>query len=436
MKKKKSLKLLLILTGIVLVLGYFSYHLIQWVFVPISTESALFTEEQEVIEAPGFIVRDEHLVTSDTKDLLFYPKEDGEHVGENGVIAEQYKSEADVSARKEIERLEEEIKWLEKFNNASERASVNPEQLQNKACEKVISLLTAVHDGRYRSVEEERESTQYVLNERLILYGDASSFSDRIKALEAQRDQLDRESSESTGQLRADTAGYFISYVDGYEAALSYADVREITPADLEEGRLTPEKTDDNVVGKLVHSYQWYIALTVSEREAYRIQEKKTGIALSIPSADGKDIPVELVTVNFSKERSEAAVIFLCDYMNQPLSRVREGKMQIILGTHKGLKIPKKALRMRECTAPVLQEKEKDTDVPVYEEEEGNYEGVYVRIRDTVTWRHIVSVFSGDDYIICAVSPKKFDPQNTSLLTYYDEVIVEGRNLEDGELIR
>ena len=434
--KKKSLKSLLIVTAIVLVLGYFAYHLIQWAFVPVSTEPVIFTEEQELIEAPGFIIRDEHLVRSDTKDLLFYPKEDGEHVAENGVIAEQYKAESDVSIRKEIEHLETEIKWLKKFDNASERASVNPDQLQNKASERLISLLTTIHDGGYRHLEEERENTQYVLNERLILYGDAANFSERIKELEARWDQLDRESSASTGRLQADAAGYFISYVDGYESALSYADVRDLTPADLEEGRLTPQTIDEDVVGKLVHSHLWYIALTVSEREAHRIQEKGTGIFLSIPSADGRDIPVKLVTVNFNKERGNAAVIFSCDYMNQPLSRIREGKMEIILGTHRGLKIPQKALRMQKCTVEVLQEKKEETDTPVYKEETGIYEGVYVSIGDRAVWRHIVRVFSGDDYIICAVSPEDFNPQKTALLTYYDEVIVEGRNLEDGQPIR
>ena len=433
--KKKSMKSLLLGSMIIFVLGFFAYQIIQSFFLPTRTETVFFTEEKETVEANGFIIRDEHPVAHQTEDVLFYVEEDGAHVAQSGVIARRYKSASDVAAQQEIARLDLEIDKLQKFENLSDRMAVNPETLQTKVDERVIALLAAVNEGAYDAVEKEREEVLYVFNERLILFGKAENFSKRIDALKEKKRELEAESEQSIGELRAEKSGYFISRLDGFEKTFSYEQAAALLPEDLNLEGKTPEPASSGVIGKIVRSYDWYVALTVPGEEVRRIQENQN-IKLNIPSALREDIPVTLEAVNYNADRTQAAVIFRCDYMNKALSGIRESRMSIVLGTHRGLKIPKAAIRIRKCTAHVLAEpKQSEEQKKEYEEKEAEYEGVYVRIGGQMFWRHIERLYAKDGYVICAVLPTGFDPEKTRMLDYYDEVIVEGRNLDDGQFI-
>lgn len=433
--KKKSMKSLFVGSLIIFILGFFVYQVIQSFFLPIGTETVFFTEEKETVEATGLIIRDEHPVTNQSEDVLFYVEEDGAHVAQDGVIAKRYKNASDVAAQQEITRLELEISRLKKFENLSDRVTVNPETVQTKVDERVIALLTAVNDGAYDTVEKERENALHAFNERLILFGEAKNFSKRIAALQAKKDELLAKSDQSTGELRAEKSGYFISRIDGFEKTFSYAKATTLLPDDLNLEGKTPEPVAPGVIGKIVRSYGWYVALTVSGEEAERIN-KSQDIKLNVPSALNEDIPAKLEAVNYNAEKTQAAVVLRCDYMNKALSGIRSSSMSIVLGTHRGLKIPKAALRIRKCTARVLVKQKAGKEQRVqYEDKEAEYEGVYVRIGPQMFWRHIERLYSKGDYVICAVLPTGFDPEKTPMLTYYDEVIVEGRNLDDGQFI-
>ena len=103
------------------------------------------------------------------------------------------------------------------------------------------------------------------------------------------------------------------------------------------------------------------------------------------------------------------AVVFRCAYMSQALSTIRREDVQIQLVRHTGLRVPKRAIVIGE-------------DMQA---------GVYVLSGNMVRFRKIEQQFSEPaDYVICTQTDE------AGYLHLYDDVIVEGKGLYDGKIIR
>ena len=103
------------------------------------------------------------------------------------------------------------------------------------------------------------------------------------------------------------------------------------------------------------------------------------------------------------------AVVFRCDYMSAELSTIRQEPMQIQLVKHTGLTVPKRAIVI----------------------DENQQAGVYVRSGNVVAFRKINQLYSEPaDYVVCE------DISESGYLKMYDDIIVGGRDLYDGKIIR
>ena len=105
---------------------------------------------------------------------------------------------------------------------------------------------------------------------------------------------------------------------------------------------------------------------------------------------------------------ADALVIFSSDRELESLISLRKQSARIIVDTYEGLKVPKTALRV-----------------------DGEYNmGVYVITGMYAEFKKIYPVYETEDYYIVST-----DPSKTSSLLVYDEIIVNGRNLENKKVI-
>ena len=94
--------------------------------------------------------------------------------------------------------------------------------------------------------------------------------------------------------------------------------------------------------------------------------------------------------------------------MNNELAVIRSGVITVINKEYSGLAVSKKALRVVDSVR-----------------------GVYVQNGMQINFVPVEIVYTTDDYIICE---KK--NENGNYLKLYDKVVVKGKNLYDGKIIR
>ena len=119
-------------------------------------------------------------------------------------------------------------------------------------------------------------------------------------------------------------------------------------------------------------------------------------------------VPVTVYACN-KDNQGNMAVVFRCDQMSAALSTIRHESVEIQLVEHTGLKVPQRAI--------IVNEKQEV--------------GVYIRSGNTVAFRKIQQKFSEPaDYAICDIVDED------GYLQMYDDIIVGGRDLYDGKIIR
>ena len=119
------------------------------------------------------------------------------------------------------------------------------------------------------------------------------------------------------------------------------------------------------------------------------------------------ELNVTVKQINISEDNNSAVVIYACQQMNSEIAAMRTGNMTVVNSVYKGLKVPRKALRVSDSKT-----------------------GVYVLSGINLQFVGVNVIFSNDDFIIC-----EQQASNDTVLRLYDEVVVKGRNLYDGKVI-
>ena len=258
--------------------------------------------------------------------------------------------------------------------------------------------------GNYGEMSEKCESLLSANNRKQVALGVVTGLSERLTSLKTELDSLTATLPAAVGSITAKESGYFVSKTDGYENALSTADLEKITPEFLAE--VKPKETPKNVIGKIVSDYEWYVAATVPLNDSLKFKEGQE-LTLLTTVKSSPSLAVTLKRINLSETEETAVMIFVCSDMNSELATVRSGNMTVVSKEYNGLKIPKRALRVVD-----------------------SQKGVFVQTGMQINFVPVEVVYRTDGYILCE---KK--NENGNYLKLYDKVVVKGKNLYDGKIV-
>lgn len=372
-------------------------------YKPITTESAVFYTANNGFKITGVIIRNEILVENDNDGVLHFMINDGERVSKNGTIANIYGNEAASITLSQIRSVQNKIDDINDILSFNDLEAANLELMNKRINENLDELIMAGSAGNFGDIQSTSEELLFALNRRQAALGDTSSFATQLEALNSQLTTLSAGLTGIKGEVKAVQSGYFLSKTDGYEQILSADRLSELTPEFLDG--LKAQKTDENVVGKIVSDYEWYIAAKVSINDSHNY---KAGDSLKIYTSvkSSPVLPVTVKQVNTSKSSSDAVIVFACSEMNSELASMRSGPMTVVSREYSGLKVSKKALRIV-----------------------GGEKGVYIVKGMQAKFVPVEILYSTDNMMVC----KKMDADGS--LRLYDQVIVKGRNLYDGKII-
>lgn len=420
-------KRLLVFFGAALLVVYVGFQIYKSTYSGVKTETVVSYTMSDDLETMGLAVRDEMVVQkSGGWVAVKYPYQNGTKVKKNAVIAQFYAKEADVSVQEQIDVIDQEIALLEQLNALKESNHLQPEDVDQSLTAQLVELMQKNLDNDLLSVKALREAYLYLVSERQMIVGSIENFDDRIAQLRSERTALQNSYQKATSSIYASASGYFLSSTDGMEDVVDYDAVDDLT---LDRFELLLEQNPqgaENDVGRIVLSHEWYLMCHISADDAMRLKESEQ-VSIRIPLVSTKKMTARVKAINQPDKLSDALLILACDQVDDAIFSFRKTPVRISFEEYTGLRVHKSAIHFKECTVT-----KKDEEGDAYETTE-NVEGVYILYGNRLYFREIVPLFTSGDYVIC-----KEEPANSltgNVLKLYDEIVVSGRNLEDGKRV-
>ena len=434
MEKDKTVivKKVIVAAMTILIIAYIISVVLKANFTQVKTETANIMTVSDAIPVSGYFIRDEHLVTYDGDGVISYSVEDGSKISKNEATAYVYSNAESATDKRTIDKLEAQITSLQQLDKTSDMITALPDDIDKN----INSLLSEVKlntaDRNFTEAEKDTDDILYNINERQLVTGKVNGFSEKIKQLQNQVNELKKNYADTKNSkaVKSPATGYFVSSADGYENIYTTEDVENIMPGDLSDDKIKKKSVDKEVIGKTIEGVYWYIACEVSADDAIRLKNAAE-LSVDIPLVSSGNIGVELYSVNQETKTSDAVVILKGDYMNSEMAGIRQEDISIVLHTYKGIYVSKNAIHEEQITETVTNKNGKTKT------ETNTVTGVYIMVGNELQFKQIKVLYSGEDFVICKqdMTDEDMVTDEVGILKAYDDVIVEGANLYDGKII-
>lgn len=417
-----------------LVLLYVGYQAYQATHQSIRTETAMYGEVSDVLQAQGFILRNETVIDESYSGVLSYRVADGSRVSRGGVIADIFSNESDAASQRELDQLDQEIENLQSLSQTANFYVANPSMLGDQIYSALEGISQLVNENDFSGLNTQKGELQNALIRRQLITGEESAedYSQRISQLQSQRDTLASQTGSATGSILAPEAGYFISTVDGLENVMDISQVESITVAQAEE-LLEQQPSSTDAVGKICQDFNWYAVCVFDEDDMIRF-EGVEDVYLDIPFASTEQIPAKVLARNSDGESGKTAVVFQCSTMDADIAAVRNEAIQVTVNTYSGVLVNERAIRFADVEYTTTDEAG-NTVTQVQE----NVKGVYVLYGGQLEFVQVFTDQTVNGYAICRTDLTEEEQSmlvTDSTIQLYDQVVVEGTDLYDGKIVR
>ena len=383
-----------------------TFHSVNLDSNPYQTEVALTYSISDSAEASGVIVREEQVISGQASGgVVSYQQSDGTVVRKGSVIAEVYNSSNDISIRRQIRALEEQIAALSKVSDARSAEYSSTETINRQINAEIDDYIALIHQGQVSDLSDSKAELLYLLSQKDVVMGEAESYASRITQLQTEVDSLNTRLSGSLVQYTSPEIGYFARMTDGYEAVLTPNSINTMTVEQLRTFSREKVVFHNSNLGKIVTDHHWYYAAVLPAADAEKFILGDT-VYLNFNMYNITQIPFTVKEVRTDESDPDHCMVLLStSHMVPELLMVRNPSVQIDFTSYTGLRIPAKAKRY-----------------------EGQQVGVYVQDGDVVRFKTINIIYENSEFILCGANPDLERP-----LEIYDQVIVEGTDLSDGK---
>lgn len=367
----------------------------------IQTQAAIPATMTDYISADGFVVLSTVPVESQGSGFLYYSVTSGQRVRAEALVADVYASRQGVEARSMVEQIDAELAQLETAQNTYVESGDIESLLQQRQAG-VYNLLNAMDADNYANIDAPFAEVTLASNKLQVATGENVDFSSRAGYLTSQRESYQSRNTP-VGAIYAPDTGYFVPSGKYDQIVPAYETLTEASPATL--GRLLetePQYFGENVIAHIVNDYKWHFFTTVPLADAGKFTVGKK-LEISFPDYGETAVPVKVESIVEDEDTGVAKIELLCEYINPQILTLRHEKANIIFSTQRGLRIDKRALRVKD----------------------GEY-GVFIRVGNIVRYRRIEILLEDDHYILIPLTVTA----GVNEVTLYDDVIVDNGGLE------
>lgn len=416
----------------VLLLIYIGYQVFMANYKGLATETAMYAEMSDSIQADGWAARNEEILTDSQNGVLSFNVSDGEKVAAGDALAVLYENEESAANQSQIERIDSEIANLEVLKDVGDFYTSSVDLIGTQINDSLTQILGEARKSDYAAATAERDHLQYLMNQKRVVTGKESteSYQSRIQELTDEKEALQAASSGKIGAVSCPISGYFISDMDGYESAFDMENIADITVHDIES--LKKKSVPRDAMGKVAKDFKWYMVCVLDEQQKIKL-EGVSKVKLEIPLATAEQVPAAVVSITKDEESGKYAAVFQCDYMSSELAAIRHETIQIVVATYSGVLVNEKAIHFNSITKEVTDEKDNTTEKTF-----DNVKGVYIKYGQRLNFVQIFTDVTINGYAVCKLELTEEEQamlvtENTIQL--YDEVVIGGTDLYDGKLL-
>ncbi len=376
------------------------------------TETVDEAVEQEKLELKAFIVRDEEYINQKTTGTVVPLIKDGMRVASGDAVARVCSSAEDAANVSELLEAKESLARYQELSEQTELNALDMEKLNKAIDSSFTELVRASDNGDFSDLDSNIEELENKLASKQILKDGTIDLTEKFNELGAKIKTLEAKNI-STSDVLAPLSGYYISNLDGYESAMDYDKISELTVDEAE--KLFEKKPEDvsSRMGKIVGSYKWYLVTVMDSKYSLLMAEGDT-MKINMPYYGFKNVEVKVEKIS-TTQNDKVAVAFSCNMMNETYANMRTEDIELVFKEYTGYKVNSSSIR-----------REKD--------EKGNeVDVVYILRGDIMNARRIEIIYDAGDYVLVSEETKASNGYRP--IKRYDEVIVKGRNLSDGKSI-
>ena len=364
------------------------------------TETAISASMEDTVPLSGIAMFDAVPVSGGGS--LGYLVEDGERVTEGTVLAEIYTDPAQSTQREELDRLDRIIDLLTKSENS---VGSDLALLTAQTRTALFNLLDQLDTASYTGMSDAIDEFLLAQNRLQISTGQSSGFTATLADLQTQRAAA-AAALEGLQTITADRNGYFISTAAALPLDLTEDTLKSDTAAALSE-RLQQEipTTGSDLAGRIVTGFSWRFYGVCDLDTAARF-DGVTSVKIRVPGKQDEALDATVTEVAADETAGLAKITLECRTINADVLRLGREDAEIVLNTYKGIRVSKRAMHIVD-----------------------GERGVYVKYGSLQRFRRIVVLFEDENYLL--LDPEAEDNE----VRLYDEIIVEGPNLQDGGLV-
>ncbi len=403
---KRTQRTTVILLVSLLVLAYFGYQVYLVASPTLSTEVAYQYTVSDSVDTTAFVVRNEAYLQSDGSGTIISVLGDGSRVSKGEEVAAVFTEESDAATYATMISLKEDLARYQRLNSQNGSYAVNVSSMNESICKSVIDLVNTVDSGNLDNLSDQVYDVRDKIITRQIATGENLALDSIISGITSEYSALTKQNGSFT-RIRSDASGYYVSGTDGYESAVDYDSVSDLTVDDIQKLlKAKASSVPENTFGKLFEDFDWYLVCVADTNKVGNLSVGSK-VTVQMPYSSVGSVPAEVVAINASAEDKKTALIFRSNYMSSDIAQLRKEEVQIVMDTLEGLKINSKAIRVND-----------DGD-----------KGVYVKSGNTCKFKKVDIIYSDSGWVLSKVH------EESGYVSLYDEIILEGKDLYDGKII-
>ena len=367
------------------------------------TETAIKYTLAESITLDGVVAFDSVDVAGSGD--LGYLVQDGERVTNGTTVAEVYTDDSQGLQRERLDRLERTITLLTKSQNST---GSDLSVLTNQTKQALYNLLDKINTAQYSGITDAEDTFLLAQNRLQVSTGQTAGFADTIAALQVEYDSI-KAQLDALQTITATTNGYFSSTAASPAIAADRQALDDADPATLQKMLADgfPAAATDRA-GQITTGFSWKFYAVCDLDTAARF-DNISSVKISVPGKQNTPLSATVEEVAPDKDNGIAKIVLQCQTINAEVLSFGQETAQIDLKTYEGIRIDKEALHIVD-----------------------GQRGVYVKYGNLQRFLKITTLYENDSYILIPENGKIGTDNEVRL---YDEIIVQGTNLQDGKLL-
>lgn len=423
MKQGTLLNKIVMALFLVAILAYFAGAAWKGLRDPYPTVQAYAYAVDDTLEATGYLVRQEQVLSGTGGIVRLLPSE-GEKVAVGATVALLYADEEALERSQRLETLEVEAAQLSSAITAA--GETGQGESGQRVIDSMVELRSAVEEGDFTRLESQVSAFKSAVYQQAQRYGDAGDLAAALARAQAEIADLRSQTAQSTGRITVTESGIFSGQVDGYEYVLTPDALERMTPSDIDalEGQALPV-TDDQLC-KLITDATWRFICSLGEAEAKRLAEGGTvTVRFSRDWSGDVDMTVERIG---TPENGRVAVLLSSHRFLSDTTLLRRQTVELVFNSRTGIRVPTEAVRV---------ETERQTDPETGEEKEVSITCVYVEVGVVAERKPVAVLAQGEDYYIVEplIEQDAREAEAKKALRAGDQVVIAGEKIWDGMIL-